>query len=66
MNAVLKPSLYEQLLALPEHVDGEILHGALYTQPRPMGRHGLAAGALNADWACDILSPATAKKKTAW
>jgi hypothetical protein len=51
MNAVLKPSLYEQLLALPEHVAGEILDGALYAQPRPAGRHGLAAGALNADLA---------------
>jgi Uma2 family endonuclease len=42
MNAVLKPSLYEQLLALPEHVTGEILNGELFAMPRPSGRHGLA------------------------
>jgi Uma2 family endonuclease len=52
MNAVLKPnSLYAQLLALPEHVSGEILHGVLHTQPRPVGRHGWAATALNTDLA---------------
>ena len=49
MSAVLKPSLYEQLLALPEHVAGEILNGELYAMPRPAGRHGLAASALNID-----------------
>lgn len=42
MNAVLNLSLYEQLLALPAHVTGEILNGKLYAQPRPQGRHGLA------------------------
>ena len=41
MNAILKPSLYEQLIALPEHVTGEILNGQLYTMSRPTGRHGL-------------------------
>lgn len=51
MNAILKPGLYAQLLALPEHVSGEILNGELHAQPRPAGRHGLAAGALNADLA---------------
>ncbi|KJV06637.1 Uma2 family endonuclease [Methylocucumis oryzae] len=49
MNAVLKFDLYEQLLALPDHVIGEILNGELYAQPRPSGRHGLAAGSLNTD-----------------
>jgi len=42
MNAGLKPSLYRQLSALPDHMTGEILNGGLYTQPRPSGRHGLA------------------------
>ena len=51
MNAVLKSSLYEQLLALPDHVTGEILNGELYTQARPAGRHGVSAIALGADLA---------------
>ncbi len=51
MSAVLKPGLYEQLLSLPENVTGEILDGELYTQPRPAGRHGLAASGLNTDLA---------------
>lgn len=37
-----EPSLYEQLCGLPENLVGEILGGALYTQPRPAGRHGRA------------------------
>lgn len=49
MNAILKPTLYEQLLALPESINGEILDGQLYAQPRPKGRHGGAASALNID-----------------
>ena len=49
MNAVLNPSLYEQLIDLPEHVTGEILNGQLYTMTRPTGRHGLAASSLNTD-----------------
>ncbi len=35
-----KPSLYEQIEALPEGLTGEILNGQLYTQPRPSGLHG--------------------------
>ena len=46
MNAALNPSLYEQLLALPEHVTGEILNGELYALPRPSGRHAGASSAL--------------------
>ncbi len=42
MNAVVGPRLYEQLLALPEGLTGEILDGQLYTQPRPKGPHGWA------------------------
>lgn len=42
------PSPYEQLLALPENLVGEVLDGELYTQPRPAGRHGLAESALGA------------------
>jgi hypothetical protein len=46
MNAQLKPSLYEQLLSLPEHVSGEILNGELHTMPRPKRRHRVAASVL--------------------
>lgn len=46
MNAVLNLSLYEQLMALPDHVTGEILNGELYTQPRPSGRHAVTEGSL--------------------
>ncbi len=41
------PGPYDQLLALPETLTGEIIQGRLYTQPRPSGRHGLAESALN-------------------
>lgn len=37
---------YEDLLALPEHLVGEILNGVLYAQPRPAARHALAQSAL--------------------
>jgi Uma2 family endonuclease len=53
MNAVLKPSLYEQLMALPEHVTGEILNGELYAMPRPSGKHGLAGSGLGGN----VLNP---------
>jgi len=46
MNAVLNLSLYEQLMALPDHVTGEILNGELYAMPRPTGRHAGASSAL--------------------
>jgi Uma2 family endonuclease len=35
-----RPTLYEQLEALPEGLTGEILNGQLYTQPRPSLEHG--------------------------
>lgn len=47
MNAAANPTLYERLLALPEHVTGEILNGELYTLPRLSGRHGVAGRGLN-------------------
>lgn len=53
MHAVLKPSLYEQLSALPENLVGEILNASLYTQPRPTGRHGLVERGLSAN----LISP---------
>jgi Uma2 family endonuclease len=39
-------SVYEQLLALPEHLIGEIIDGQLYVQPRPATLHSQAATVL--------------------
>jgi len=44
-----RPSLYEQLEALPEGLTGEILDGQLYTQPRPSLPHGFTASSLGYD-----------------
>jgi Uma2 family endonuclease len=46
MHARTRPSLYEQLEALPEGLTGEILDGQIYTQPHPSLPHGLAASSL--------------------
>jgi len=40
---------YEDILALPEHVTGEIIAGELYTQPRPAGPHTMVASELGVD-----------------
>ena len=37
---------YEDILALPEHLVGEILEGALHTHPRPAPRHALTYSVL--------------------
>ena len=44
-----KPSLYDQLCALPNGVRGEIINGQLRTQPRPTGPHTLASSRLGSD-----------------
>ncbi len=44
-----KPSLYEQLMALPEGLTGEIINGQLRTQPRPAWSHSLASSRLGTD-----------------
>jgi Uma2 family endonuclease len=50
MSAVLKqPDLYQQLLALPENITGEIIAGELHTAPRPAAPHVLAAAALGGE-----------------
>jgi Uma2 family endonuclease len=36
-------SLYEEFLAVPEHLIAEIISGTLRTQPRPASRHARAA-----------------------
>lgn len=42
-----RPTLYQQLEALPEGLTGEILGGQLYTRPRPDARHIRAATRLD-------------------
>ena len=37
---------YEDILALPENLVGEIIHGQLHTMPRPAPRHARAYSAL--------------------
>ncbi|QQS53708.1 MAG: hypothetical protein IPM89_12695 [Candidatus Competibacteraceae bacterium] len=41
-NTVKKLTLYDDLLALPGHMVGEIIDGLLRIQPRPAGKHTLA------------------------
>ncbi|MGY6216632.1 Uma2 family endonuclease [Methylolobus aquaticus] len=45
----LPRSLYDQLIALPEALVGEIIGGELYTQPRPAGPHASASSVLGMD-----------------
>ena len=37
--AAEKLATYEDLMAVPEHLVAEIIHGTLYTHPRPAPRH---------------------------
>ncbi len=41
-----RPATYEDLLALPEHVVGEIVAGELHVSPRPASRHARASSRL--------------------
>lgn len=43
-----RPS-YEDILALPEHLTGEIIGGELYTSPRPAGPHTFVASELGGE-----------------
>jgi len=45
-EAALRLARYEDLFDLPEHLVGEIIHGALHTQPRPAPRHARASSSL--------------------
>ena len=45
-HPVKRPASYEDILALPEHVVGEIVDGELHVSPRPAPRHAAAASAL--------------------
>ena len=44
-----KLTLYDDLLAPPDHVVGEIIDGQLHVQPRPAGKHTLAHSELIVD-----------------
>lgn len=46
-DRLLQPTPYEELLALPENLVGEILGGQLHTQPRPSGPNDVAERGLN-------------------
>lgn len=48
-NTARRPSLYDQLVALPEGLTGEIINGQLRTQPRPAWPHILAGSRLSTD-----------------
>jgi Uma2 family endonuclease len=43
---VKRPATYEDLVALPENLVGEIVDGELYASPRPASPHAVAAAAL--------------------
>jgi Uma2 family endonuclease len=45
-HPVNKPASYEDILALPEHVIGEIVDGELHVSPRPASAHAAASSAL--------------------
>jgi Uma2 family endonuclease len=40
---------YDDIVALPDHLTGEIIDGELYTLPRPAGPHGIVATELTGD-----------------
>ena len=46
MATAPKPARYEDLLALPENVIGQIVDGVLHAHPRPATPHALAASGL--------------------
>jgi len=44
-----RPATYDDLLALPEHVVGEIIDGELHVSPRPAPRHAVASSVLGGE-----------------
>ena len=46
---VKREATYEDILALPEHVVGEIIDGELVVSPRPAPRHALASSVLGGE-----------------
>ncbi len=49
MQAAERPTLYQQLQALPEGLTGELIGGQIHAQPRPAGPHANAASVLGMD-----------------
>ncbi|MEM1391532.1 MAG: Uma2 family endonuclease [Pseudomonadota bacterium] len=47
-DTAFKRATYDDLLALPENMVGEIINGVLYSQPRPAPKHAIAASAMGA------------------
>jgi Uma2 family endonuclease len=41
-----RKATYADILALPDHINGEIIDGELYTQPRPAGPHAFVVSQL--------------------
>src|SRR5688572_18650577 len=48
-NPAKRHATYEDLLAVPEHLVAELIHGELYTYPRPALPHARAASRLGID-----------------
>jgi len=44
-----RPATYEDVLALPDHVVGEIVAGELFVSPRPSPRHAVASSTLGGE-----------------
>jgi Uma2 family endonuclease len=44
-----KPATYDDILALPEHLTGEIVDGELFVSPRPGPKHANASSVLGSD-----------------
>ncbi len=44
-----RPANYDDLLALPDHVVGEIVGGELYVSPRPAPRHAVTSSVLGGE-----------------
>ena len=47
VKPLARPATYEDLLALPAHVVGELVGGELQVSPRPGPRHAIAAAAIS-------------------
>lgn len=44
-----KPATYDDILALPDHLVGELIDGELHVSPRPAPRHAVATAALGGE-----------------
>jgi Uma2 family endonuclease len=49
VDAARRQATYDDILALPPHVTGQILFGVLHVFPRPAPRHALAASVLGGE-----------------